>query len=126
MLVIRKAQLETLEEYSLASFVQRMAKQLRSSCAAETRDISEPDLRQMISAGVERAEQFGIEDEADVERFLDYTLRFGPEFGNTSQTTWAGEILQDDGMDGSEKMNRINDYDLFVLGLGSDEPVQES
>lgn len=115
MLMIRKKQMEVLEEYSLDAFVDRMVNHLRFAFEAEVRDIPDDELRELIRKGVVNAEQYGIEDEADVERFIEYVARFGADFGQTTQTIWADEILSNMEIDGTEKMNMIDDYDLFEL-----------
>ena len=117
MLIIRKAQTEAMGEYLLDAFVYRMVAHLRSVCKAEARDIPDDDLRKLIRTGVDSAEQYGIEDEADVERFIEYVARFGSDFGQTPQTTWAGAIIGNIKIDGTEKMNLIDDYDLFELSV---------
>jgi hypothetical protein len=115
MLMIRKEQMEALEEYSLDAFVDRMVNHLRSAFEAEVRDMPDDELRELIRTGIYNAEQYGIEDEADVERFIEYVARFGADFGQTTQSIWADEILSNMEIDGTEKMNMIDDYDLFEL-----------
>jgi hypothetical protein len=72
----------------------------------------------MIHAGIVKAESYDITDEVDVERFLECMVRFGLDFDNHPQTSWAGQILQDKSLSGTEKMNQIDDYALFVLTIG--------
>ena len=88
---------------------------LRSNFLEQTKNLPEHVLREMIRSGINKAETYEVTDEVDVERFLECMVRYGEDFDNDPKTSWAGEILRDEGFNGREKMNRINDYELFVL-----------
>lgn len=115
MLVIRKEQMDVFGNYEIRKFEDRMVLHLRSSLPEETKSITERVLREMIHAGIDKAESYQVTDEVDVERFLECVVRYGRVFDTDPKTSWAGEILRDESFTGTEKMNQINDYELFVL-----------
>jgi hypothetical protein len=115
MLVMRKEQMDVFGNYEIKKFEDRMVLHLRSSLPEEAETITEEVLRQMIQTGIDKAESYQVTDEVDVERFLECMVRYGSDFDTDPKTSWAGEILRDEGFTGTEKMNQINDYELFVL-----------
>ncbi len=115
MLVIRNQQMQAFREAALTDFVKRMAAHLRQACPEPTRKLAEPELHGRIRAGIEKAEKFGVTDENDVRRYLEYVAELGPEFPDAPGHAWAAEILKIQDLSGTKKMNRIDDHHLFVL-----------
>jgi hypothetical protein len=113
MLKIRKAQVEALSQAMLRQFEDRMVTHLRAACPEQTQDVSEPELRATIRLGVESAAKYEVTDEVDVRRYLECLVLYGPDFDANPRTPWAGQILNDKELTGTEKMNRIDDYVLF-------------
>ena len=84
--------------------------------------MTENQLKKLIVDGIEIAEGYKITDENDVKRFLEYLVVYGRNFGTSSETKWAYQFLINNVLNGTKKMNAIDDYDLFVITLGkSDE-----
>lgn len=120
MLSIREEQMKELSKYMLRRFEDRMVIYLRSAFQEQTAELTEPDLRALIRVGTVQAGEDDVTDEADVERYLECMVKYGGEFNTNDETSWAGVILDDSDLSGTEKMNKINDHELFVLG--GDEP----
>lgn len=118
MLIIRKEQWDVLSKYMVDQFVDRALAYLQRAFPEQTKDIPEQELRSIIRAGIDKAESYGITDEVDVERFLECMVRYGSDFDTDPETSWAGQILHDESLTGTEKMNQIDDYALFVLTIG--------
>jgi len=118
MVIIRKEQMEVLSKNMVDQFIDRAGAHLQRTFPEQIKNMAETDLREMIHAGIVKAESYDITDEVDVERFLECMVRFGFDFDNHPQTSWAGQILQDKSLSGTEKMNQIDDYALFVLTTG--------
>jgi len=76
--------------------------------------IGDQELRIIIQSGMKKAESYEVTDETDVERFLDCMMRYGHDFDTNPRTSWAGDILGRQGLSGTEKMNHIDEYELFV------------
>jgi hypothetical protein len=51
-------------------------------------------------------------------------VRYGSDFDTDPETSWAGKILRDESFTGTENMNQINDYELFVLTGINDGGIQ--
>lgn len=116
MLMIRSEQIAALGEYMLRQFEARMHHALRADFPAESVELSDEELGEIIREGVERAEGYAVTDETDVERFLELMLRRGRTFDLTE--SWANEILTEADLSGTQKMDKIDDYELFVLEEG--------
>jgi hypothetical protein len=115
MLVIRKEQMDVLSNYQLELFVKRVVEHLTLSFPDKTGSLKQKELEDLIRKGVDSAEKYDIDDESDVERYLDYVIRFGASFDIDKETAWASEILNNQEINGTEKMNQIDDYVLFQL-----------
>ena len=113
MLTIRREQMEALGRYSLDQFEAAMIRHLRTRFPAQTETRIDSDLREMIKNGIGRAAVYDITLENDVKRYLEYMVLYGPEFDQTPQTAWAGDILRADDLDGTEKIDRIDEAELF-------------
>ncbi|HEX5747841.1 MAG TPA: hypothetical protein VFZ09_16475 [Archangium sp.] len=73
------------------------------------------ELFNLIRLAINRARTYGITIEADVLRYLDYMVIYSQEFDTEPATSWAGEILRAQELSGTEKMDRIDAYDEFVM-----------
>ncbi len=120
MLIIRKEQLDVLSQYMLKQFYDETEKHLKKRYPEQTKEMSDEQLRELIVEGVEEAEGYDITDENDVKRYLEYLIEYGRDFGKSSETIWAGQFLNNKDLTGTEKMNEIDDYDLFVITLGKE------
>jgi len=118
MLTIRKEQMDVLSQYMLNQFSDRMELHLTKRYSEQTKKMNDGQLRELIVKGVEEAEEYDVTDENDVKRFLEYHVEYGRDFGYSSETKWAKQILNNKDLTGTSKMNEVDDYDLFVLTLG--------
>ena len=114
MLRIRTEQFDVFSKHMRQQFEDRMAVRLRSRFPDHTRPIEEPELRTFIRNGIERAATHNVTAEFDVQRYLEYMVKYGQEFDASPDMSWAGDILNREDLDGSEKMDRIDDRDLFA------------
>ncbi len=114
MITIRPEQMKTFSEVEIQKFVDRMITQLRASFPKQVAMIPEAQLRATIRKSIDVASTYGVTDEVDVQRYLEYVVRYGPDFDTNATTPWAGEILRNREMTGTDKMNLIDDYDLFT------------
>jgi len=117
-MIIRREQMDILSEHTLRQFLDRMVAHLKKEFPEQTENMPEDDLRDLINQSMEHAETYGVTDEVDIERYLECTFLYGRDFDANPQTSWAREILRDNDLSGFDKMNRINDYELFILKLG--------
>ena len=115
MVIVRREQIEVLSEYMHARFITRMLAHLKATFAVYTQGTSEPDLRRLILSTIDTAARYDITNEDDVQRYLERAVCYGADFDTNPKTSWAGQILQEKDLTGTEKMDRIDHYELFLL-----------
>ena len=118
MLIIRKEQMDFFRQNTLGRFFDDMKQHLKKRYQEKTAKMEDGQLHTIIVEGVHTAKGYDITDENDVKRFLEYLVEYGHGFGETPDTTWAGQLLNDKKLSDTEKMDKIDDYDLFVITLG--------
>jgi hypothetical protein len=112
--LVRRTQIDALERYMLEGFILRMSARLRDEFPRDTAALAPAELRTVIENAIAKAETYGVTDEADVERYLEFAARYGADFDVAQQTAWAGEVLRRDDLSGTEKMNTLDDHELFT------------
>lgn len=117
MLIMRPQQIQAFEQYMLERFVQRMIGELRRCCPEETSTIDNDALAETIHSGIAIAERYDITDESDVERYLEFHVRYGPDF-STGKTVWAARYLKDETLTGHDKINEIWNHEFFEMNEG--------
>jgi hypothetical protein len=105
--------MDSLSEAMLKQFEDRMITHLRVACPEQTREMSAPELRGTIRAGMDSAAKYDITSEVDIRRYLECVVVYGPDFDTNAKTAWAGSILNNKKLSGTEKMNRVDEYALF-------------
>ena len=108
MLVIRKEQMEAMEEYMLRSLKKRMVSHLRANYPEETAEMSDDELDLLVKSGIDKAESYDIIEDDDVRRFLEFMVINGENFDKEDPE--AEDILTDDEMDSDEKMDELDYY----------------
>jgi|SRR5579859_794763 len=111
-MLIRQEQIDAFSEPMMRGFENRMATRLRSRFPEKLAGVSDDDLRQLIRAGIEKAQSYNVELDADVSRYLEYITEYGPDF---DARTWALRVLGDAGLNGSRKMDLLDDVKTFEL-----------
>ena len=115
MLIIRKEQMVVLERYARANFEKQALKRLRSTHFKRTKDQSDVDLGKLISSGIDKAIGYGMKEQPDIQRFLDYIILFGVDFDDDPEREWMREVLEDDSLEGGDKIAWLDD-DLLQAG----------
>lgn len=116
MLTINKQQLNAFSGYMLSQFEQRMIVNFRTNFHNHTEKIEENNMLNMVRDGYNKAHGYNIVTEDDVRRYLEYMVLFSLDFDINPDTEWAREILQDGDLNGTDKMNKIDDIALYSLG----------
>jgi hypothetical protein len=112
-LVVRREQMRVFEQALLTRYVNRMAERLRARFPSDTAKLEPADLETMIRDGIVAAARHGVKDEADVARYLEFVVSYGPRFDVDEKTAWAGAILRRTDLSGTGKMNALDDHELF-------------
>ena len=108
MLVIRKEQMAAFRQAQVRRHDRELEEVLREK-VPECRQKTSQVLRDLVSAGRKRAEHFQIFHPDDVKRFIIYVGRYGLEFGDTPESSWATPILSQLSTSGCERMDQIDE-----------------
>lgn len=111
MLVLRNEQIEALRESMRDSFAARVAADLRRQYSDKLKETSDPELRRLVRDALAQSKSYGVTSEADVRRYAEYAVEFGPDF---DQSEWGRPILTGTGT-GTEKMDDLDAYATFEL-----------
>ena len=120
-MMIRKEQMDTFSKSQVDAFVARMVKHLRGDFPAqcEAQQLQEEDLDSFVRQGMTDAKQYGVVYEDDIRLYIECRVLLSPKFDRDKKNyPWAGEILRRDDIDGTAKMNEIDQHMLF----GMEEP----
>ena len=117
MLVIRDAQLRILAQSRLELFEDLLATHLQSRFPVVDIFKDPAQVHAFVVGGMQLAKTFGIVNQFDVRRFLEFRAEYGVDFHNLP---WASRILHDPTLSGCGKMEQIDHYSLFTL-----RPVNE-
>jgi hypothetical protein len=120
MFRIRQEQMQAFAEQRVSAFVERMVQRLKSDFSNEVaqQKLEEKELEPLVRKGIKEAEAYGAVGENDLELYIDCMVLFSPDFDRNPRFPWAGEILNQAGLNGTEKMDRIHDYLVFATDKG--------
>ena len=113
-LVIRQEQMDSLQAEMVSEFEGRMVVYLPQTFPDQLGATSESDLRSMIRKGIEKAESYGVVLEMDVQRYLESLVVLGSDFDEGPEHEWAGKILDDASLSGTQKMDSIDNHLIFA------------
>ncbi|MBZ5715389.1 hypothetical protein [Nannocystis pusilla] len=94
MLKISAIQRGAFERAALADFEARMLAHLKRFSPRHLRIVGDPELRELIVVGHERAEQYGLVSERSKRIYIELMLMFGSGFDDDPQHVWAVEPLR--------------------------------
>ena len=109
MLTIRRAQMEVFEAHMLRQFETQVLRNIARRCPVEFKEKGEEATRVLIRAGIQKAEQYGIEEKPDIERVAYLVFDRGPDFEKPEHMAWCREILEDKELPGDAKVALVYD-----------------
>ncbi len=112
MLIIRKEQMDLFRAAMRKRFETRMVEHIRQTFPERTRDVSDERIYNAVQESMRKAESFGIELEDDIRRFIEYLVIYGTQLDIKEDIRWLGEILRREDLNGTEKMDMIDDLEL--------------
>jgi len=112
MLVIRSQQMEILGRAVIRQFEDQMAAHVRERFPDSPFAADDDTLRNFVLDTIKLAKTFGIEQQFDLRRFIEFRAEYGANF---HRLDWASKILADPTLSGCGKMEQIDDYSLYVL-----------
>ncbi len=108
MLVIRKEQMDVLDQYMLNTFENLLVDHLNRYFPEKCGELGEEGLRETIRYGIKRAEDYGIVIEHQVSLYINLMFMFNRDFDQDPALPWASEILLDPSLKGtSAKMETL-------------------
>ena len=117
MLVIRKEQMESLEEVALKNFEDRMVAHFCKEFAPlHCEVIGEEGTHEVVRFGIEAAEKYEFTNRGPIQFYLEMMFMFGGRFDTDPQFDWAGAILNDaETPDQTERADKLYEETLAYL-----------
>ena len=114
MMVIRQEQWNVFEKEAFNRFVSKAAADLKSRFLFELNhhEIDLDRLEDFVNAKIREAHEFGVVDECDVLRYLDFAMVLGPNFATDGGIEWVRPALESK-ESGTDKMDEIEEYIIF-------------
>jgi hypothetical protein len=116
VLTITPEQMQAFAPVMRSGFEKRMVAHLRATFPRLTAGRPDDNILRFVRFGLERSAAYNVIIERDVERYLEYMVLYGPQFDTDPRYAWAAEVLSVPEARGTAKMDRIDQYDQFVLG----------
>jgi hypothetical protein len=107
MLVIRKAQMDTLDAYSRQAFLRRLLQHVMSDLPQRAAELGAEGAQRLVEASVAKGVDYGISSEDDLQGFVDLTVELGPDFEERDDMQWARQVLEKDSLSGHAKLELI-------------------
>lgn len=126
MLKIRNEQIEAFNESLREKFIRNLCLELRDEHKESVEPLDDEELREMVEVGVERAEEYGLESDDDVETFVTLLFTVGWYFDRYELFEF---YLTDESCEPDERMEYIfevaTEEDWDAAAELSDELVQK-
>jgi hypothetical protein len=107
MFKFRKEHLDAFEAQAIRLFTSRVLAHVKAVWPAETGELGDGPLAEVVGAGIKRAAAIGFSAEHDVVRFVDLAFILGKDFETSPLGAWTRPILADRVMAPSAKMDRL-------------------
>jgi hypothetical protein len=115
MLQIRREQMDVFNRLSVEQFCRRTRRHLKQTFPSQTEEMGDERLDELIKSGIARAKRYGLEQERNVQVFLEFLVLYGLDLGTTPKTRWARSILADRNLDEVQKVRRLQDHATFLI-----------
>lgn len=127
MIVIRDSQMMLLAQAEWPAFAARMVPRLRQHFPDICEPISDPELTDIITVGLQRAGTYGFNKRRDLSRFINLMFIFGHQFDHTEY--WAHTVLASD-LSADQKASNLYAegimHEAEGTGLGKTRPEESS
>jgi hypothetical protein len=118
MLIIRKAQMDSLSKYVRQGFVERLADYLGDEFPEEVSKIGRPPLVEFIEEHISKAAGCGIESERDVSRYVYFMFAVSAEDDPKRDRSWVEAVLSKFAMAPGARLDGL--YEREAFGGGGD------
>lgn len=99
--------MRTFGEAASRAFEQRLLAHLRAAFPARTQPETDERLLAAIRSGIKRARFHGAIMEMDYQRYVECIVLHGADIETNPEKAWAQEVLEDEALRGSVKMERL-------------------
>lgn len=107
MLIIRKQQMQALRAGLVDAYVAAAMQRIERKYPAACDRLGRAGTEKLVREGVAKAANFGIEDDPQVDRFVDLLFRTTPAFPVLPDREWVLDILEDHAIDEKAKMDLL-------------------
>jgi hypothetical protein len=115
MLVIRKAQFDSLRDAALRNLVSLAYRHLTTALPEAVSAFGEQAVLASAQQAVSKCQTYGIERDADVLRYLNLMYVLGFDFDTDPAHPWSASILSDPKLTGRTKLDLLNTEAQRVL-----------
>lgn len=105
MLVIRAEQMHEMNGTIFRAYIVKMREKLKADFSERLESMEHGAIEDLILKSIKLAEEYGVDKESDVEKFIECVVKYGLDFDKTCP--WAQKILSDRNMDGTDKMIQL-------------------
>jgi len=84
MLFIRQGQMDVFQQYMEKNFIRSLATDLRQEHPDDVDDLDDPELYRRIAIGIQKAENYGLDDDYSLELFITLMFTTAPNFDSHS------------------------------------------
>jgi hypothetical protein len=118
MLKIRPEQFAVFQKTALEEFEDLMVIHLSRFFPARMTELGEPNVRDLIRYGIQRAATYRISQQPEVCKYIGIMVVFGRDFDRDLQLLWASAILGDPNFPSSSvRMNELHKAAIASMGL---------
>ena len=112
MFRIRPEQLVVLQAADADRFLQDTVEMVAKYFPGEVAELcggtrNTERLRTLVGDCIDAALGYGLDDEADIERFVELSMEFGPGFEKDGALAWVGELLAAPASSGTAKIEAV-------------------
>jgi hypothetical protein len=106
-LVIRREQMDALDAYSRATFRQRVVDHLAIDLPQRWAQLGPGGAEMLVDRCIEKGMGYGIDEEDDLQVYVDLCAELGPDFEKDEEMEWARDILLKPSLSGRAKLQLI-------------------
>ena len=106
-LIIRREQMDALDAYSRAAFRQRLLDHLVVDLPERWSQLGPGGSELLVDRSIEKGVGYGIDDEEDLQAYVDLCAQLGQDFEKDAEMEWAREILLKPSLSGRAKLQLI-------------------
>ena len=107
ILVIRREQMDALDAYSRGAFRQRVLDHLAADLPDRWARLGPGGAELLVDRAIEKGFGYGIDEEDDLQKYVDLCAELGPDFEKDEEMEWARDILMRPSLSGHAKLQLI-------------------